>query len=120
MDHVSGTERFMELSSRRCKSPCPPRYKAPVQAGVGERRRSLPPDPQLSAVSRPSQVGGRTRRWTDGGVGTLVGVRRGCRRFSFPPSSSERPEGSAFLFPFPSASSTTRNPHPPGEELLGS
>ncbi|XP_005884416.1 PREDICTED: otopetrin-2 [Myotis brandtii] len=28
MDHVRGTERFMELSSVRCKSRCLPRYKA--------------------------------------------------------------------------------------------
>ncbi|XP_047402108.1 proton channel OTOP2 isoform X1 [Sciurus carolinensis] len=56
MDHVSGTERFMELSSRCCKSPCPLRYKAPVHPGVGERRRSLPPDPQFRVGSWPSQV----------------------------------------------------------------
>ncbi|XP_017919334.1 PREDICTED: otopetrin-2 isoform X1 [Capra hircus] len=53
MDHVSETERFMELSSRGCKSSCPPRYKAPVQPGVRERTRLPPPDPQLSAAPGP-------------------------------------------------------------------
>ncbi|KAG8509628.1 Proton channel OTOP3, partial [Galemys pyrenaicus] len=55
MDHVSRTERFMELSSRGCKSPCPPRYKAPIRPSVGETSRSPPPGPQLSAGSPPSQ-----------------------------------------------------------------
>lgn len=58
MDHVSGTERFMEPSSCGCKSLCPLRYKALVQPGVGERRRSLPLDPQLGVGSRCSQVRG--------------------------------------------------------------
>jgi hypothetical protein len=56
MDHVSGTERFMEPNSCGCKSLCPLRYKAPVQPGVGERRRLLPLDPQLGVGSRCSQV----------------------------------------------------------------
>lgn len=56
MDHVSGTERFMEPSSCGCKSFCPLRYKAPVQPGVGERSRLLPLDPQLGVGSRCSQV----------------------------------------------------------------
>lgn len=57
MDHVSGTERLVEPSSPGCKSLCPPRSKAPVQPGVGERRRSPPSDRQLGAGSRRSQVG---------------------------------------------------------------
>lgn len=44
MDHVSGTERFTELSFCGCKSPCPPRCKAPVPPGVrGDARRLLTP-----------------------------------------------------------------------------
>lgn len=56
MDHLSGTERFMEPGPCGCKSLCPLWYKALVQPGVGERRRSLPLDPQLAVGYQCSQV----------------------------------------------------------------
>lgn len=95
MDHVSGTERFMELSSLGCKLSCPPRYKAPVQPGVGERTRLPPSDPQLIAGSRPSQVGGPGQGPTDLGSGNLGRCPTGLpplqtRSLSFSLLSSQR------------------------------
>lgn len=115
MDHVSGTERFMELSSRGCKSPCPARYKAPVQPGVGERKRSPPSDPQLSAGSRPSQVGPRARRQRDLGSGDRGrGPTRLPPLLLFPRRGRD-PQG--WLFPSLSAPPPPPQLHPPSSEL---
>lgn len=116
MDHVSGTERFMEPGSCGCKSLCPLRYKALVQTCVGERRGSLPLDPQLAVGYQCSQVRAPDQGTVGFGERNLVRDRPSAiASFStiFPVQVGEV-HSSVFLFFFPRAQSSTLSPHIPG------